>query len=235
MHPLGNPVDPIAQTWMVAFDAYLKSFFELSSLGVLSQLFGLLTYVAYSFPIILLTWRDSKFNDEVKLDEVMVPEWAAILGHTAKGYFFRLKFLGAAVALVTLGVWVINLTRAFGFAGNLFILALFYTIGYALYVYGWGLTKQWYVVKLMSTSTVSEPARSMKPTVYMLFTITSIAGASVGVAMFSPMFLYPIIGPAVSGFVMYAFIAGIVTMLLHVVAFVQIGTIGKSATAAKQQ
>ncbi|MEN9609011.1 MAG: hypothetical protein RLZZ06_942, partial [Actinomycetota bacterium] len=102
-HPLGNPVDPIAQTWMVAIDAYLKSFFELSSLGSLSQLFGLLTYVAYSFPIILLVWRDSKFNDEVKLTEIVVPEWASILGRLSKGYFFRLWFmLGGIVLTVVL-------------------------------------------------------------------------------------------------------------------------------------
>lgn len=228
-HPFNAPYDPAIQRWVSEFDYYVKSFVDYGALGALASLLALLTYVAYSFPIILLTWREAKYGEEVKITELEVPGWHTALKRISKGYFFRFWFILGSVAVQVVLVFLSNITRSMSFT-NAFIMVFLYTVAYALYVYIWGLEKQWYSVKMLSTTSVPEGARNQKPTVYLMFVICSIVGATVGLSMVSVFFFGWLFYPLAGGFIYYAMVAGLVLLVLHIASFSMIGTIGRIAS-----
>ena len=119
-------------------NAYVVSLVSNNAVAFFAQLIALLTYVAYSFPLILLAWRESKIEqpEVIKPIIVSVPNARSL----AKTYFIKvsvfiavliigvaIQFLG--VLLPSLGTWLI-------FSPALFYL-IFAWAGYGVYVYIW--------------------------------------------------------------------------------------------------
>ena len=118
--------------------AYVNALITNSPVTFFAQLIALLTYVAYSFPLVLLAWRESK----VEQSEPIQPTYLQPVKSTnlSRRYFIKivvfLAVLIGAVALQFLGVLLPSL-------GTWLILtpALFYLVfawaGYGVYVYIW--------------------------------------------------------------------------------------------------
>ena len=68
----------------------VQSYFSRDAFASSLILVALLTYVAYSFPLILLAWREARHvdNDRIKTEELA--NWQPIFASAAKVYFRRL-------------------------------------------------------------------------------------------------------------------------------------------------
>jgi MFS family permease len=91
------------------FNTYLQVLTETNSIGFYLGVLGLLTFVAYSFPLILLAWRESKFPEKMPVIDGM-----AILDHASKvtaRYYRRLSY-------VVIGIFGYVLLMASGSMGN---------------------------------------------------------------------------------------------------------------------
>ena len=127
---------------MNGFKSYLKSLVQYDSISFYFSLIALLTYVAYSFPLILVAWRESKFPEVIPVQEKSPKTETA--RSIARKYFIRLSIIGvffvAYVGLGFIGIYV----RAFGewltFQGGLFYLVFAFVI-YAMFVYIWASIK----------------------------------------------------------------------------------------------
>jgi hypothetical protein len=127
---------------MNAFKDYLKSLIAYDALGYLFGIIGLLTYVAYSFPLILVAWRESKFPEPIPVPkettELETPRTVA------RKYFLRLLIVLGLIALYVGLTALAFIVPAFGewltFKGGIFFL-LFGFVVYAMFVYVWASIK----------------------------------------------------------------------------------------------
>ena len=130
------------------FNRYIISLFSNNAVGFAFTVIALLTYVAYSFPLILVAWRESKFPEAIPQQVRKVdPEGPAKL---ARQYFRRVLIIFSVIVgyiLITMtGIFI----RAFGewltFKGGLFYMIFGFVI-YAMYVYIWASIKTVEVLK----------------------------------------------------------------------------------------
>lgn len=154
-----------AEVW---FQQYVESLLnQVGALGFGFGVFFLLTFVAYSFPLILLAWREAKFST---VPEIVSPEiLASTLTANARRYFWRLLAAGLMVPL--------SISASFFIPGLLWNL-LFICLGYSLYVYFWGLVK------------IAAALRELKgrsKALLWLVLASSLVGVWVPVALFSPL------------------------------------------------
>lgn len=219
LHPLGNPYDPAVQNFFLNFDSYVSEILSNSSFYSVGSVIVLLTYVAYSFPIILLTWQDAKYDDEVEAGEIA--GWQLTLLRVSKSYFRKLWVVLGGVLLsfacaVIPGLNVISLIWVY--------LGLF-TIFFAVYVYGWGLVKLRYALRLLS-SAQGVTARESLPEVKVFFVLVSVIGISVGAAI-AFAFTWGLGAGAAYSLVSYSVLAGVILLILHVVSFVKLSSIAQ--------
>lgn len=211
--PGADPIDPAAYAIYRSVVDYLRAYFAIDPLQASGSILLLLTYVAYSFPIILLAWRDAKTNDESELLEIENNQWLRILTRGYKGYFVRMLWLSAGVLLFFITVF--SPAREFIW---LAIWSLFGTLVYALYVYAWGMLQQWQAVKLIRLK-----ARSMNPTQkgrlqFALFVANSLIGMSILFGIIATIF-----EPSSTAIWWgYAFYAGLALLVSHLVSFANI-------------
>ena len=116
------------------------------------QVIALLTYVAYAFPIILLAWRESKFNEPLPIIENQVFKEAPVF---AKAYLKRvLIVVGGFVASICIGWFV-----PYALMNGLAFMAIILTTWFGLYVYIWSSVKTGEILKAVkfktSTSTMA--------------------------------------------------------------------------------
>jgi hypothetical protein len=153
-----------AEVW---FQQYVESLLNQSgAIGFGFALFFLLTFVAYSFPIILLTWREAKFSTQHA--PVSPKALATMLTDNARHYFVRLLIAG-----LMLPVFLVVGLLSFG---TLTYLA-FVWLGFSIYVYFWGLIKMAVAILELKGAT-----RSLR----WLFLVTSLVGIWVPVAVWAP-------------------------------------------------
>ena len=129
---------------VAAFNAYLVALTANDAIGFYLNVIGLLAFVAYSFPLILLAWREAKFPESVpqpkRADITESPK------EFARAYFrrmlnlnsftaglFLIQILGSHIAIPALGNWLI-------FRGGIFAI-IFAIVGYGLYSYIWASAK----------------------------------------------------------------------------------------------
>jgi hypothetical protein len=129
---------------VAAFNAYLVALTANDAIGFYLNVIGLLAFVAYSFPLILLAWREAKFPESVpqpkRADITESPK------EFARAYFRRMlnlnsftagglliQILGSPIAIPALGSWLI-------FRGGIFAI-IFAIVGYGLYSYIWASVK----------------------------------------------------------------------------------------------
>jgi len=181
---------------------FIKSFFAYGALERVLQLLALLTFTAYSFPIILLGWKEAK-NSE-KHEPINVPETLQLI---STEYFAKLRRLGIAVIV---NIVIFSLSSKWGW--NFFFIVLFY----ALYVFSWAMLKQ---VELLQVVKGSE-FNGRKKDLMQLAIAVSVVGISVPAGL-----LLAVLTQSWS--LLYSLIAGFVLMMLQGTSFAITGKLGK--------
>jgi hypothetical protein len=127
------------------------------------QVIALLTYVAYAFPIILLAWRESKFNEPLpKVENLVFKEAPAF----AKAYLKRvLIVVGGFIASICIG-WFVPYTLMNGLA----FMAIFVTAWFGIYVYIWSSIKTGSIIRATKVKT------SISTLTLTFFVITQLLG-----------------------------------------------------------
>jgi len=125
-------------------NAYVVSLVANNPVAFFAQLFAVLTYVAYSFPLILLAWRESKV-EQLEPIQPIKPIQPINVSTTkrinlARTYFVKvalfLAVLIVGVAIQFLGVLLPSLGTWLIFSPALFYL-IFAWAGYGVYVFIW--------------------------------------------------------------------------------------------------
>lgn len=171
----------------------------------------LLTFVAYSFPLIFLAWRDSKTKREpvvVEAREVKIPLLSEQFAKTSKRYF---KLL-IAVA--------ISLPSSFIFVGLMFVLPIFGLVSVAVYAFGPGVFL-WAEIKLIEAILKLKIAGLNLPRRLQLTRLAS--GAAVSGGLVPAAFLAMTINNelAAGGF-WIAIAGGLAAVGFHVAAFISL-------------
>lgn len=190
---------------------FISNFFEHDTIWQAFTVIGLLTYVAYSFPVILLAWRDAKnYNaEDVAVEDAA--NWEGVIRNAVSGYYRRLRRIGYWL-LLTIGLASIP-----GLASTyVWIYTFFLTILYAVYVYGWGMFRQAHVVKVLGYESVPEGARSARLKQDGFYVSAALLGLAIFLCLLSAIF-FPQIGGGWLLIVM--FWGGVILLVLHLAAF----------------
>jgi len=156
-HPLQGIEDGLAK--------YFDGLTDGGSFVFYFQVIALLTYVAYAFPIILLAWRESKFNEPLPQIENQVFKQTPVF---VKSYLKRvLIVVGGFIASICIGWFV-----PYAFLNGLFFWSIILTAWFGLYVYVWSSIKTVEILKAIKSKT----SNSTMATTF--FVITQILGAS---------------------------------------------------------
>lgn len=211
---------------IVFIQTFIEQFFFRNGITSSFQLLGLLTYVAYSFPLILLAWREARYIDLDSIRALEVANYQAMARGAAKRYFQRLRWLGYALLLTASLLTSVNLFSGVG--GPLFFYVFFGSIFYGVWVYGFGMFNQAFLIRLIRDSALPAPASTVGQSLYGKFVASSI----IGIVMLV-LFLM-VINPTfwvLGSWVMPCFFAGGIALLtLHMNAFFQIAELGKAPT-----
>jgi hypothetical protein len=142
------------------------------------QVIALLTYVAYAFPIILLAWRESKFNEPLpKVENLVFKEAPAF----AKAYLKRvLIVVGGFIASICIGWFV-----PYALMNGLAIIAIILTAWFGIYVYIWSSIKTGEIIRATKAKT------SLSTLTLMFFIITQLLGISLATIFALFTFVFP--------------------------------------------
>lgn len=168
----------------LAVNEFLIDSFAHAPIYVLSGYIVLLTYVAYSFPVILLAWRDAASARSLEQPVDDSETWAATILYYAKSYKKRIVWvlgvLGYVVLLLVLQplLWIVQATpiTVFLMLGYIIVIPASF---YALYVYFWALVAQTRIVKLLAKPGLPEQASFARSTQLVLLIIASLVGVLV--------------------------------------------------------
>jgi hypothetical protein len=168
---------------VAAFNAYLVALTANDAIGFYLNVIGLLAFVAYSFPLILLAWREAKFPESApqpkRTDIIENPK------EFARAYFrkllnlvsftaglFLVLILGSPFGIQALGNWMT-------FRGGTFVV-VFAIVGYGLYSYLWASVKTVQILVKTARNKINHKVNSI-PVIgtYLFFVITQ----GLGIAM----------------------------------------------------
>ena len=150
----GNRIREGLEASLYAVESYLASLTAYGSFNFYFTVIALMTYVAYTFPLILLAWRESKFPEVVPVLKKVVPLGATRL--VARKYFRRASLVGTLfIGWALIQVLGLYLALQFSFpyisnfltySGVLFFY-LFIVVPYAMFVYIWASIKTVEILK----------------------------------------------------------------------------------------
>ena len=206
-----NPEDfpeALHKLYMFAGD-FIKGFFLDDPIGQTVSLIGLLTYVAYSFPVILLAWRDAKNYNSVETSKLDVANIEKVINRAVSGYYGGLLKIGVGIVAILVISGTPELARNYNG-----IYAFVVTVFYAVYVYLTGLFSSSYAAKVMGHPGAPEAISKSAANQRSLFVAASLAGVSIPIAI-GVLFLTPLWGWLWA----YMFCAGIVTLGLQLTSF----------------
>jgi len=211
------------------FNKYLISLVSNNAVGFVFTMVALLTYVAYSFPLILVAWRESKFSEPIPKPVVMMdPEGPAKL---ARQYFRRIIVIVSFIVAYTLITFSSFFVRAFGnwltFQGGLFYM-IFAFVFYAMYVYIWASIKTVGVLNQTRRNKYNEGKDSAAALGALIFFVIT---QCLGVAL---LFAWPVVlsNPGISANpIVLLFGLGLAMIPAQIISFLFIRRIGKAKAA----
>jgi hypothetical protein len=185
----GNIIRTELENALFNFDRYLSG---LTSTGAISFYFNgiaLLTFVAYSFPLILLAWRESKFPEALPEQKSALPLGEISL--VARKYFRRVALVALAfigyVSIQFLGIYLAaehsmpQLSNALTYSGVLFFF-LFIAVPYAMFVYIWASIKTVEILKAARQNDYNQGKNAASAIgALVFFVITQLLGLSIPV------------------------------------------------------
>lgn len=192
-------------------NGFVKTYFAVDPMFALFVLLGLLTFTAYSFPVILLAWRESKFAQTPDQENNAGIEFTLL----ANGYFRRLLtvLIGFITALISSRIVPIP---------DLWVNLLVFIIIYAIYVYFWGLFNQIEAL-LIEKDLAKRRVELLWHYRMSLWLLVSVA--LVGLAVPVSAFMEIVTSRTMS---FWSFAAGLIVLALHITAYIRIAKLGKS-------
>lgn len=218
---------------LVWFNAYLVDTFADAPMFIIFGYILLLTYVAYSFPVILLAWRDARHTEVVDTPAQASQIWSPELARLGKGYKIRVLWVLAvlvfyfAAGLFTYVTTVIlkQPAAATSFLMNLITLLVLPWALYSIYVYFWAMVAQIRIVRLLGMPGIPQKASFARASQLLLLT----SSAGLGIAVPISMVVASIVPSYGSSFPLgYAFIAGFALIALQITSFVKASRLAKS-------
>lgn len=205
--------DPSTNVFVFAADS-IRQYFASEPVTAAAKLMGLLTYVAYSFPIILLAWRSSSAPAE----PVNMASWPEDFARYSRSYFKRLFSFG-----VVFGVfWLLVALRS-----EWVIFSLFVAIAVGLYVFFWGLAIQ--IEMLMKLRTIRSSAKAARLFVRLRWFVV----VTTLVAIPIPSLFTFSNGLNLRAYVYLPLILGLILVVLHSTSYA--GTLSASREPAKEK
>lgn len=192
---------------------FVKTYFAIDPLFALFVLLGLLTFTAYSFPVILLGWRESKHTQIVDPENNHGLEFTLL----SKGYFRRLITALGAFVIALVAVRVLPVPDVWG---NLFIISIYY----AIYVYFWGLFNQIEALQIERDLVKAQPGFAKHYRIsFWLLVSAGLVGLLVPVSLFMAIAqMQPI------NFLPFG--AGLALLGIHIASYFRISRLGKTTT-----
>jgi len=232
----GNPIRNELEQALYNFNSYLTGLTSTSAVSFYLGAFALLTFVAYSFPLILLAWRESRFPEPMPELKRVLPVGATYL--IARKYFRRAALIG----FIFIGYWGIQflgvylagefrlpqLSNFLTYSGVLFFF-LFFAVPYAMFVYIWASIKTVEILKAAKQNNYSDgknAAPAMGALVF--FVITQLLGISIPI-------LFSQIGALSGGGgspILAIFAIGLAMIPTQVLSFMFIRRLGKAEVSA---
>lgn len=206
------PDSPWRGVYQEASD-FIRAYFALTPLENILMIMILLTYVAYSFPVILLAWREARMQPIAQ----PLTGWQDALRRYSKGYFARLIRI---VWLLPISLFLV-IGHLQDFLINLFVL----TEVYVLYAFLWALVIQFEALAklkpfVLNDSTLSKRRRVLQAMTYAVVVIAaSVLFSDILVGFFSP-------NP-------FALVAMLVLFVLQVVSFSFMARMARTEGATK--
>jgi hypothetical protein len=206
------PDSPFRGAYQEASD-FIRAYFALTPLENILMIMILLTYVAYSFPVILLAWREAKMQPVVQ----PLTSWQDTLRRYSKGYFSRLIRI----------VWLlpISLFLVIGHLQDFWFNLILLTQVYVLYAFLWALVIQFEVLGKLKPfaredSGLNKKRRDLQVLAYAVVVIAStivISTVLVGLYKTNP----------------YANVAMLALFVLQVVSFGLVSRMSKTGGGSK--
>ena len=200
-----------AEQWL---ESYIESVLRAGPIAVGFSIFFMLSFVAYSFPLILVTWREARFATQPPA--VLEGVLASAFVESARRYFWLLLISGVSFLLLFAATWM----QLFSVVTFLW----FNFLTYNVFIYFWGLSK-------IGSAIVELRGRSRS--LLWLFISTSVVGASIPVLLtvvltrlFSPPEGY-------GWYIVALFVAGFALIPLQVISFVALLRIAKRLPSQK--
>ena len=163
---------------IASWEKFIRAYFENEPVYGVLKLVALLTFVAYSFPVILLAWRDARYLPI----EAPVNHREQVSEYT-KLYFKKLGKLALfpVVFMVLVGIGNLGIT---GWVANFLLMLLFTGVGYGIYLYFWALFKQYDVISWIKAGVADKHTASKRHLLIAMFVATSLVGMAVPTLMF---------------------------------------------------
>jgi hypothetical protein len=193
-----------------------------------------MTYVAYTFPLILLAWRESKFPEAIPTLKKVIP-----LGTTrliARKYFRRAALIGFAFigwALVQILAMYLAVSFDFPYISNFLTYSgvlffyLFIVVPYAMFVYIWASIKTVEILKTAKANNYNQGKNAGAAIgALIFFVITQLLGISIPI-------LFSQIGRFSGGDnpILIIFGLGLAMIPTQILSFVFIRRLGKEEKA----
>lgn len=164
------PESPAKDLYLQASD-FIRSYFALSPVIDLLMILLLLTFVAYSFPVILLAWRESNMQQFAQ----PATDWHDALRRYSKGYFTRLTR--------TLWVFLLTLGAVIGHLQDFWLNLAAFTLAYLTYVYFWAMVIMFEIIgKLKPFAEVGSAVAKQRKTLQVLTYVSIGIGITVPIS-----------------------------------------------------
>jgi hypothetical protein len=228
----GNPIRTGLETVIFNFDRYLSGLTSTGSINFYFNSIALLTFVAYSFPLILLAWRESKFPEPMPELKKVLPLGATSL--IARKYFRRVGIVAFAfigyVSIQFLAMYLSaehslnQLSDFLIYSGWLFFF-LFIAVPYAMFVYIWASIKTVEILKTARQNNYNQGKNAGAAIgALVFFVVTQLLGISIPI-------LFSQVGNLSSGGgspILAIFALGLAMIPTQVVSFIFIRRLGKA-------
>lgn len=217
------------------FSKFLAFYFQENAILATIQLLGLLTYVAYTFPMILLAWRQAKAVDLEYLKEQEVRAFRLLAASIARRYFARLKVLaGLLVGLIAFWILVNVLTPAAGYSSSflpgIFFGMLFGVVFYGVWVFAIGMFNQGFMIRVLERVPGVEGLKPVTKTLFNQFLSMSIIGSLMLTIVVSSMVSLPVLPVIASIGLPVCFLGGLILLSIHLASFGAIRALGAVET-----
>lgn len=213
----------VFQSALASVSEFIRFYFTDNAVFAALKLVGMVTYLAYGLPLSLLAWKQAKDVDLVTLEKSEDRSAKEIARMVAKRYHRRLQLFGYLVVATIIFWGPLSRISFPSNNGGIFYL-LFGTIGYGIWVFGFGMFSQAFIIRVLKRTEAGSPVHQVGEGLYNQFLTSSITGS----AMLMMTLLLPLTASWGWAYLLVfaVFGGGIMLLALHLSAFESIKQFG---------